>query len=137
MRSLKMQKKPNISPFDLEQAIMAAWGTKEDLELFVKQLVDGPRQMTEDEIWNMVYGIACLHNARSEAVFELYEQYIARVRDEYTDLLEGAIEAAMTAGLGPIADANPVDFRTLIANKIRSLDKYATYRLWRDYEESS
>lgn len=129
-----MQKKPEFPQFDLEQAIMAAWGTKEDLELFVKQLCDGPRQMTEDEIWNMVYGIACLHNARSEAVFELYEEYIARVREEYTDLLEGAIEAAMTAGLGPVADSNPVDFRTQIANKIRSLDKY---RHWRSYKESS
>lgn len=132
-----MKKKPEFPQYDLEQAIMASWGTKEDLELFVKQLCDGPRKMTEDEIWNMVYGIACLHGARSEAVFELYEEYIARVREEYTSLLEGAIEAAMTAGLSPIAEANPIDFRSLIANEIRRLDKYAAYRSWKEHYQDS
>jgi hypothetical protein len=134
-----MQKKPEFPQHDdLEQTIMAAWNTKEDLELFVKQLVDGPRPMTEDEIWNMVYGIACLHGARSEAMFEAYEKYIAMVREDYTRLLEGAIEAAMTAGLSPVAEANPIDFRHLIANEIRKLDMYASYRNWKKhYQESS
>lgn len=126
-----MQKKPEFPQYDLEQTIMAAWGTKEDLELFVKKLVDDPQVMSEDDIWNMVYGIACLHGARSEAMFEAYEDYTKQVREEYTSLLEGAIEAALTAGLTPIADANPIDFRSLIANEIRKLDKYAAYRSWK------
>lgn len=132
-----MQKKPEFPQYDLEQTIMAAWGTKEDLELFVKKLVDDPQVMSEDDIWNMVYGIACLHGARSEAMFEAYEYYTRRVRDEYTSLLEGAVEAAMTAGLSPIADANPIDFRTLIANEIRKLDKYAAYRSWKKHYQDS
>lgn len=126
-----MQKKPEFPQYDLEQTIMAAWGTKEDLELFVKKLVDDPQVMSEDDIWNMVYGIACLHGARSEAMFEAYEDYTRQVREDYTSLLEGAVEAALTAGLSPIADANPIDFRHLIVNEIRKLDKYAAYRSWK------
>ena len=37
------------SRFDLEQAIMLAWQTSDDIDLLYKHHGDAPRPMTEDE----------------------------------------------------------------------------------------
>jgi hypothetical protein len=60
--------------FDLEQQIMAMWGTKEELELFLDYYMDGPKSMTEDEVHNLVYGIACMHNLKSDKAFSTFEE---------------------------------------------------------------
>jgi hypothetical protein len=56
---------------DLEDAIMMAWRTSDDLELFFKHHGDHPDPMTEDEISNMIYGIKKLHDIRMEALMDM------------------------------------------------------------------
>lgn len=64
--------------FDLEQAILAAWTTKEDLDLFLEQYMDGPRSMTEDEVANYMLGLSAIHDARMQRVFAIFEYLIAQ-----------------------------------------------------------
>lgn len=64
------------SRFDLEDKMMAAWSTKQDLELFLRHYIDQPTVMTEDEVWNAVYGIVCLHNMRMQEMWDTYESLI-------------------------------------------------------------
>lgn len=63
--------------FDLEQAILASWSTKEDIDLFLEQYMDGPRPMTEDEVANYMLGLSAIHNARMERVWAIFEQLIS------------------------------------------------------------
>jgi hypothetical protein len=57
---------------DLEQLIMQAWATKEDLDLFLWAMMDRPIPMTEDEQANLILGIAALHNSRMRQLFDAY-----------------------------------------------------------------
>ena len=59
--------------FDLEQAIMSVWGTKEDLELLYSNVMDRNPEMTTDEIANTLLGIISLHSMRSEKCFDIFE----------------------------------------------------------------
>jgi len=56
---------------DLEDAIMMAWRTSDDLEMFFKHHGDHPKPMTEDEVSNMIYGIKQLHDIRMEALMDM------------------------------------------------------------------
>jgi alkylhydroperoxidase/carboxymuconolactone decarboxylase family protein YurZ len=67
---------------DLEQAIMVAWQTSEDLNLFYRTHGDRPDPMTEDEVSNMIYGIKQMHDMRMEQLFDIYKQTYKL--DEYT-----------------------------------------------------
>jgi len=57
---------------DLEQLIMQAWTTKEDLDLFLWAMMDRPIPMTEDEQANLILGITALHNSRMHQLFDAY-----------------------------------------------------------------
>jgi hypothetical protein len=57
---------------DLDQLIMQAWSTKEDLDLFLWALMDRPTPMTEDEQANLIIGITALHNSRMHQLYEAY-----------------------------------------------------------------
>ena len=67
---------------DLEDAIMMAWRTSDDLDLFFKHHGDHPMPMTEDEVSNMIYAIKQLHDMRMEKLFDVYKQVFKL--DEYT-----------------------------------------------------
>jgi len=56
----------------LEDLIMQAWVTAEDLDLLLWSLMDRPTPMTEDEQANMIIGISALHNSRMQRLFDGY-----------------------------------------------------------------
>lgn len=62
--------------FELEQAIMACEGTKDDMELLYYNYGDRNPPMTEDEVSNTILGLISLHEMRSQRCFELFEKFI-------------------------------------------------------------
>lgn len=66
---------------DLEDDILLAWRTCDDLDLFFKHHGDHPKPMTEDEVSNMIYGIKQIHNLRMEKLFETFKK--VHELDEY------------------------------------------------------
>ena len=58
--------------YDLEQAIMVAWQTADDIDLLYKHHGDAPRPMTEDEIATALLGIKALHDMRMEKLMDTY-----------------------------------------------------------------
>jgi hypothetical protein len=58
--------------YDLEQAIMVAWQTADDIDLLFKHHGDAPRPMTEDEVGNALLGIKVLHDMRMEKLMDTY-----------------------------------------------------------------
>jgi len=69
--------------YDLEEAIMKAWQTSNDLEMFFKYHGDHPKPMTEDEVANMIYGLKQIHDMRMEHLFDMYRMQFKL--DEYCD----------------------------------------------------
>lgn len=63
-----------MSHIDLEDAIMKAWQTSEDLDMFFKHHGDHPIPMTEDEVSNMIYGIRQLHDMRMHALWTVFKK---------------------------------------------------------------
>ena len=55
--------------FEFEQEIMQAWGTKEDLELFLKTF-DGS---LDDRQQNYIIGLIEVHEARMQSVWDSFE----------------------------------------------------------------
>lgn len=72
--------KLKTSNFDLEQAIMAAWGTSEDIRLIWEQYYDGKEKMTEDDVANLLLGLQRLHDLRCQKLMDLFEQSIKEKR---------------------------------------------------------
>lgn len=60
-------------PADLEQDIMSAWGTRDDIDLFLKQYMDGEIPMTEDDVWNILHGIQKMHELRCQRMWDTFE----------------------------------------------------------------
>lgn len=106
--------------FDLEQAIMAAWGTKEDIELLTKQYLDGP-VMSEDDVSNMLIGIAALHDARCQELFKQFEDNIKEVARQKQELLIAASNIALTADTRPYATSTPTNLREIISKEILNM----------------
>lgn len=71
-----MELKSGYDRFDLEQAILSAWSTKEDVDLFVEKFLDGASPMTEDEVTNYMIGLSSIHEARCEKLFRIFERLI-------------------------------------------------------------
>jgi hypothetical protein len=59
--------------FDLEEAIMEAWRTADDLDLFLHCFMDGA-VMTEDNVSNVILGIMSLHNLRMEKLCDVFHK---------------------------------------------------------------
>jgi hypothetical protein len=57
---------------DLEQAIMVAWQTADDIDLLYKHHGDAPKPMTEDEVATALLGIKALHDMRMEKLMDTY-----------------------------------------------------------------
>lgn len=60
--------------FDLEAAILDAWHTKDDLDLFLKGFMDHPDPMSEDEVANAILGLMTIHDLRCRQLYEVYKQ---------------------------------------------------------------
>lgn len=76
MKKLKNQNPKPLNPktrFDLEEQITRAWQVTEDLDLFLRRYIDSPKVMTEDEVWNVVYGISKMHDLRMQEMWDTYE----------------------------------------------------------------
>ena len=64
--------KDMFNQLDLEEKIMNAWSTKEDLELLMRHYMDRAEVMTEDEVANALLGIISLHDMRCSELFDTY-----------------------------------------------------------------
>lgn len=60
----------------LEDLIMAAWITKEDIDLILWTVLDRKEPTTEDEMANMLIGVSALHNSRMNVLFQAYEDLL-------------------------------------------------------------
>ena len=67
--------------FDLEDAIMQAWQTEQDLELVYESLYE-ELAIENDVFGNFMLGLKYLHSARMNKVWSAFEAYIKEVYDE-------------------------------------------------------
>lgn len=62
------------TPWDLEQDLMAVWGTKDDIDRFLKVYVDGDGiSWTEDAVHNHIQALADIHEIRCQVMWETFE----------------------------------------------------------------
>lgn len=64
----------DTSRFDLEDALGACWGTKEDLELLYEEALEG--DLSKEEIANALLGLIRLHDMRVARAFRIFEKLI-------------------------------------------------------------
>ena len=57
--------------FDLEQHLLDTWTTGNDIELLAENIME--RGMTNDEIVNVLIGLASLHNMKCQRAFDTFE----------------------------------------------------------------
>ena len=58
---------------ELEDLIMAAWMTREDIDTALWVLLDREKKPDEDEISNLLIGLHSMHDARMSKLFQAYE----------------------------------------------------------------
>lgn len=58
---------------ELEDLIMAAWMTREDIDSVLWVLMDREKKPDEDEISNLLIGLHALHDARMTKLFQGYD----------------------------------------------------------------
>jgi hypothetical protein len=68
-----------LDAFDLEQAIMEVWHTKEDIENLYHRM----DKMTEDQRMNYLLGLMEIHEARANKVFDIYETLLSEGKLKY------------------------------------------------------
>lgn len=61
--------------FDLEQAFMECWTTKEDISLICESVLDG--KLSNDELANALIGLHQLHELRCSKAFSIFERLIS------------------------------------------------------------
>jgi hypothetical protein len=62
--------------FDLEQDIIKMWNTAELLKEFVRQYIDHPKVMEEDDVANYLDGIMRVHELQCERLWDGFEMMI-------------------------------------------------------------
>ena len=65
-------------PRDLEQGIMDCWHVCDDLETLYRQVCDGDREPTIDEITNALMGMQQLYQWKFEQLFFTYEEALKK-----------------------------------------------------------
>ena len=60
-------------PEDLEQSIMACWGTKEDLQLLYENMVEAGEN---EDLVNAALGLVQIHEMRCKKLFSIFEEMI-------------------------------------------------------------
>lgn len=66
--------------FDLEQQILDCWGVCEDLDVLMEGVLD--RDMTQDDIANVLIGMKTLYNLKFSRTFETFETLLKQQRNE-------------------------------------------------------
>ena len=66
--------------YDLEPMIMDCWHVCDDLQVVFRQIGDGEREPTHDEMMNTLMGMQQLYQWKFEQLFNKYEQVIAEGR---------------------------------------------------------
>ena len=61
--------------FDFEQQIMKVWSITDDLDLLLEGVLE--KDMSKDDISNVLLGLKELHNMRTEKLFDMFELGIA------------------------------------------------------------
>lgn len=56
----------------LENHIMSVWSTKEDIDTVLWAVMDKPLPLSEDDLANLLIGIAAMHDARCQQLYETY-----------------------------------------------------------------
>ena len=67
---------------DLEPMIMDCWSVCNDLETVFKQIGDGERDPTQDELMNALMGMQQLYQWKFEQLFFKYEQVVKDSSDQ-------------------------------------------------------
>lgn len=70
--------------YDLESPIMDCWAVCDDIETIFKQVGDGEREPTPDEIMNALLGIKQLYHWKFEQLFNTYEIILKAQRESMT-----------------------------------------------------
>ena len=65
---------------DLEPIIMDCWKVCNDIETVFKQIGDGEREPTHDELMNTLMGMKQLYEWKFEQLFEMFEMVIKSQR---------------------------------------------------------
>jgi hypothetical protein len=60
--------------FDLEQDIMKAWSTAEDIKTLTGMYFDAREVMTPDELWNKLDAIQQMHDMHMKQLWDTYLQ---------------------------------------------------------------
>ena len=68
---------------DLEPMIMDCWHVCDDLQVLFRQVGDGERDPTPDELMNALLGMQQVYQWKFEQLFFKYEQVIAEGRKNY------------------------------------------------------
>lgn len=66
---------------DLEPMIMDCWHVCDDIEVVFKQIGDGEREPTQDELMNTLIGLQQLYQWKFEQMFLKYEQIAQKIID--------------------------------------------------------
>ena len=69
-------------PYELEAFIMNCWLVCDDLETVFKQIGDGEREPTHDELMNALMGIQQLYQWKFEQLFDKYEDVLKELRKD-------------------------------------------------------
>lgn len=82
----KKKKSPFESPnrFDLEQAIMALWGTVEDIQLIYEHYYEHHESMSVDDMANVLLGLQQLVHMRGQKTFDIFERIVRENPKEIT-----------------------------------------------------
>ena len=67
---------------DLEENIMDCWSVCNDLESVFRQIGDGDRYPTPDELMNTIMGMQQLYQWKFEQLFNKYEQLLSKYNKE-------------------------------------------------------
>jgi len=70
---------------DLEPIIMDCWKVCNDIETVFKQIGDGEREPTHDELMNTLMGMKQLYEWKFEQLFEMFEMVIRMQKENNND----------------------------------------------------
>ena len=53
---------------------MRVWATSDDLEDFIMEYYEGEKRMTEDDVFNIIWGLKELHDVRMKRLFDMFKR---------------------------------------------------------------
>lgn len=71
--------------FDLDTMILDCWQVCDDLQLVFKQIGDGEREPTQDELMNALMGMEQVYQWRFEQLFKTYQDILYDRRQTYDE----------------------------------------------------